>query len=182
MSRKTASDKTNLTPITANEEKTGQEPENGQEVNAQDDLNAIENEFGDVLLSGKGKKLSPKSDSFVYFDLVTQNSDNQLHIRLTGNDGGGLHSKEHIPIQSILDVLEKLDDKPFKSAVFGSVFRGLSANNKSFMAAAMRSETIGLILPSPNSAFLHVLAPDFKERRDKLLTLVNPESTSKTKS
>ncbi|WP_237667972.1 hypothetical protein [Vibrio toranzoniae] len=89
MSRKTASDKTNLTPITANEEKTGQEPENGQEVNAQDNLNVIESEFGDVLLSGKGKKLSPKSDSFVYFELAIKNSDNQLHIRLTGNDSGG---------------------------------------------------------------------------------------------
>nr|WP_321460900.1 hypothetical protein [uncultured Vibrio sp.] len=183
MSRKIASNKNKAdSEIEVMEEslQTGVEPEKLQEAQDQDNQEAIESEFGEVLLSGKGKKLSPKSNSHVYFEVAARKSDNQLHIRLTGNDGGGLHSKEFIPLQTLFDILEQQKEKSFKSSVFASAFKGGSSNNKSFMAAAMRSDAIGLITPAPNSLFSHVLTSKFDERRDQLLAFVDANTTTET--
>ncbi|EOX4955887.1 hypothetical protein ACFKIX_000445 [Vibrio alginolyticus] len=183
MSRKTASNKNKVdSEVEVMEEslQTGAEPEKVPETQGQDIQEAIESQFGEVLLSGKGKKLSPKSNSHVYFEVAARKSDNQLHIRLTGNDDGGLHSKEFISLQTLFDILEQQKEKSFKSSVFASAFKGGSSNNKSFMAAAIRSDAIGLITPAPNSLFSHVLAPNYDERRDQLLALVDADTTTET--
>jgi len=49
--------------------------------------------FTNIVLSGKGKKLSPKTDSHVFFDLAKNDEDGELYLRLSSNEGGGLHSK-----------------------------------------------------------------------------------------
>ncbi|MEZ8709283.1 hypothetical protein AB6H46_23630, partial [Vibrio alginolyticus] len=58
-----------------------------------------------------------------------------------------------------------------------SVFKGGSANNAGFMAATLRG--LLLILPSEKSVFLHVLAPDYEQRRDELMSLVDGETEAK---
>ncbi|NMU52940.1 hypothetical protein HKB25_02825, partial [Vibrio parahaemolyticus] len=49
-----------------------------------------------------------------------------------------------------------------------------SANNAGFLAACCRG--LGLIIQSEKSVFLHVLAPDYEQRRDELLSLVDSET------
>ncbi|MFL7032087.1 hypothetical protein BCS71_01355 [Vibrio lentus] len=133
--------------------------------------------FTNVVLEGKAKKLSPKTQNHVFYELSVHDVLNALFLRLSGNEGGGLHSKEWVAFEDIVAVLNEQDDKPFKSTVFKSVFKGGSANNAGFMAAALRG--LLLILPSEKSVFLHVLAPDYEQRRDELLSLVGGETESK---
>ncbi|MEZ8371477.1 hypothetical protein AB6C94_18920 [Vibrio splendidus] len=133
--------------------------------------------FANIVLDGKAKKLSPKTQNHVFYELSVHDDLNSLFLRLSGNDGGGLHSKEWIAFEDIVAVLNGQDDKPFKSTVLKSVFKGGSANNAGFMAAALRG--LLLILPSEKSVFLHVLAPDYEQRRDELMSLVDGENEAK---
>ncbi|CAK1953805.1 hypothetical protein [Vibrio crassostreae] len=133
--------------------------------------------FTNIVLDGKAKKLSPKTENHVFYQLSVHDDLNALFLRLSGNEGGGLHSKEWVAFEDIIAVLNEQDDKPFKSTVLKSVFKGGSANNAGFMAAALRR--LLLILPSEKSVFLHVLAPDYEQRRDELMSLVDGETEAK---
>ncbi|EHR5465767.1 hypothetical protein KUM02_004290 [Vibrio parahaemolyticus] len=130
--------------------------------------------FTHIVREGKAKKLSPKTENHVFYQIALHDEENELHIRMSGNEGGGLHSKEWIPLKDITSVLDVQGDKPFKSSVMKCVFSGQSANNAGFMAACCRG--LGLIIQSEKSVFLHVLATDYEQRRDELLSLVDAET------
>ncbi|WP_146442325.1 hypothetical protein [Vibrio kanaloae] len=149
--------------------------EGNEQVTVTDD-NPVDH-FTNVVLDGKAKKLSPKTQNHVFYELSVHDDLNTLFLRLSGNEGGGLHSKEWVAFEDIVAVLNEQDDKPFKSTVLKSVFKGGSANNAGFMAAALRG--LLLILPSEKSVFLHVLAPDYEQRRDELMSLVDGETEAK---
>ncbi|PMH09494.1 hypothetical protein [Vibrio splendidus] len=149
--------------------------EGNEQVTVTDD-NPVDH-FTNVALDGKANKLSPKTQNHVFYELSVHDDLNTLFLRLSGNEGGGLHSKEWIAFEDIVAVLNEQDDKPFKSTVLKSVFKGGSANNAGFMAAALRG--LLLILPSEKSVFLHVLAPDYEQRRDELMSLVDGETEAK---
>ncbi|EPP2136621.1 TPA: hypothetical protein NKQ81_003589 [Vibrio parahaemolyticus] len=133
--------------------------------------------FTHIVREGKAKKLSPKTENYVFYEIALHDEENELYIRMTGNQGSGLHSKEMIPLKDITAVLDVQGDKPFKSSVLKCVFSGQSANNAGFMAACCRG--LGLIIQSEKSVFLHVLAPDYEQRRDELLSLVDAETKAK---
>ncbi|MCY9877643.1 hypothetical protein OTK59_13885 [Vibrio natriegens] len=124
----------------------------------------------EILREGKALKLSPKSTNHVFYEIAIHNEENELYIRMSGNEGGGLHSKEWVPLKDIFAVLDVQGDKPFKSSVMKCVFSGQSANNAGFMCGVCRG--MGLIIKSEKSVFLHVLAPDYEQRRDELLSLM----------
>ncbi|GHZ02667.1 hypothetical protein FXE65_05175 [Vibrio cholerae] len=134
------------------------------------------NHFANIVREGKAKKLSPKTENHVFYEIAIHDEDNELYIRMSGNQGGGLHSKEWIPLKDITAVLDVQGDKPFKSSVMRCVFSGQSANNAGFMAACCRG--LGLIIQSEKSVFLHVLAPDYEQGRDELLSLVDTETNA----
>lgn len=127
--------------------------------------------FSNIVLSGKGKKLSPKTTNHVFFDVAEHDEEGELYIRLSGNEGGGLHSKEWINLSKLFAILDEQVDKPFKSAALKAAFRGLSSNNNAFICASLRSPDMGLIVQSGTSVFLHVLADDYEEKKAKLLAL-----------
>ncbi|HCM0989895.1 TPA: hypothetical protein ACGSSZ_004458 [Vibrio parahaemolyticus] len=129
--------------------------------------------FTYIVREGKAKKLSPKTENHVFYEIAIHDGDNELYIRMSGNEGGGLHSKEWIPLKDITAVLDVQGGKPFKSSVMKCVFSGQSANNAGFMCGVCRG--LGLIIQSEKSVFLHVLAPDYEQRRDELLSLVDSE-------
>ncbi|MEZ8709581.1 hypothetical protein AB6H46_25165, partial [Vibrio alginolyticus] len=79
--------------------------------------------FANIVLDGKAKKLSPKTQNHVFYELSVHDDLNTLFLRLSGNEGGGLHSKEWVAFEDIVAVLNEQDDKPFKSTVLKSVFK-----------------------------------------------------------
>ncbi|YCO04053.1 hypothetical protein ACB087_10915 [Vibrio sp. VNB-15] len=135
------------------------------------------NHFTNIVREGKAKKLSPKTENHVFYQIALHDEENELHIRMSGNEGGGLHSKEWILLKDITAVLDVQGDKPFKSSVMKCVFSGQSANNAGFMCGVCRG--LGLIIQSEKSVFLHVLAADYEQRRDELLSLVDAEPKAK---
>ncbi|MCG7584956.1 hypothetical protein [Photobacterium sp. OFAV2-7] len=175
MTRKTTNNKANADDkpeisqeqeLTVNEQ--GAEPEAGA---------VAVSHYSNIVLQGKAKKLSPKTENHVFYELAVHDEENELYLRLSGNEGGGLHSKEWIKLQDILTVLEDQDDKSFKSTALKPVFKGGSANNSGFLAASLRG--LLLISPSEKSVFLHVLAENYTQRCDELLSLVGEADTAK---
>ncbi|MCF9124780.1 hypothetical protein J8A01_15425 [Vibrio parahaemolyticus] len=149
--------------------------ESNEEVTVTD--NKPVDHFTNIVREGKAKKLSPKTENHVFYEIAIHDEETELYIRMSGNEGGGLHSKEWIPLKDITAVLDVQGDKPFKSSVMRCVFSGQSANNAGFMAACCRG--LGLIIQSEKSVFLHVLAPDYEQRRDEILSLVDGETEAK---
>lgn len=144
-------------------------PEINEQVTVVEELPV--DHFTYIVREGKAKKLSPKTENHVFYEIAIHDEDNELYIRMSGNEGGGLHSKEWIPLKDITAVLDVQGDKPFKSSVMKCVFSGQSANNAGFMCGVCRG--LGLIIQSEKSVFLHVLAPDYEQRRDELLSLAD---------
>lgn len=143
--------------------------EDNEQVTVTDDQPV--DHFAHIVREGKAKKLSPKTENHVFYEIAIHDEENELYIRMSGNQGGGLHSKEWIPLKDITAVLDVHGDKPFKSSVMKCVFSGQSANNAGFMCGVCRG--LGLIIQSEKSVFLHVLAPDYEQRRDELLSLAD---------
>ena len=72
-----------------------------------------------------------------------------LHWRLASNSGGGFFSDEWIPFSAIQSALEDWpQDKPITSMALRPLFAGKSANNQSFLQAALVAE--GLLEPVPD--------------------------------
>ncbi len=126
--------------------------------------------FSNIVLSGKGKKLSPRATGFIEFEIAEEDGEGHLHLRICGNLGG-LFSREWIDLRTIIAILDEQVGKPFKSTALKAAFKGASANNAGFLAGVLRSPDIGLIVQSGSSVFLHVLANDFDEKKTKLLAL-----------
>ncbi|GHA67493.1 hypothetical protein ACFFLZ_10260 [Photobacterium aphoticum] len=135
------------------------------------------NHFANVVLNGMAKKLSPKTENKVFYELAVHDDLNAIYLRISGNEGGGLHSKEWIALDDIFAVLDSQKDKPFKSTVLKSLFKGGSANNVGFLAACLRD--MSLTVPAEKSVFLHSLTPEYEQRCEELRSLVKP--TEKTK-
>ncbi|MGQ4499658.1 hypothetical protein ACUIA4_14430 [Vibrio parahaemolyticus] len=147
-------------------------PESNEQVTVVEELPT--DHFTNIVREGKAKKLSPKTENHVFYEIAIHDEENELYIRMSGNEGGGLHSKEWILLKDITAVLDVQGDKPFKSSVLKCVFSGQSANNAGFMCGVCRG--LGLIIQSEKSVFLHVLAPDYVTIRDEILSLVNSEA------
>ena len=128
--------------------------------------------FTFLIDKGHATKLSPKSTGTIFFQLAVCDADKTLHVRISGNEGGGLHSKEWVSLNAVMEVLKTLKDQSFKSSVFKKVMVGKSSNNVSFLSGILRSTDIGLIQPSPDGTFLHQLAPDFELKYKNLKALV----------
>ncbi|WP_102467508.1 hypothetical protein BCU99_13430 [Vibrio cyclitrophicus] len=149
--------------------------EGNEQVTATDDQQV--DHFTNIVREGKAKKLSPKTENHLFYEVAIHQGERELYIRISGNQGGGLYCRSWILLKDITAVLDVQGDKPFKSSVMKCVFSGQSANNAGFMAACCRG--LGLIIQSERSVFLHVLAPDYEQRRDELLSLVDSETKAK---
>lgn len=125
-----------------------------------------------LIKDAKAPKLSPKTKGYIFFEVGCLDEDESLHIRMTGNDGGGLHTKEWIGVTPLLELLDKQEGNVFKSTVLKSVIKGASSNNASFLAAVLRSKQLGLLAPSENSQFLHQLDANYQTNKAKLLALM----------
>ena len=122
-----------------------------------------------TLLNHTAEKLSARSEGLIFYAIGRHEESGELFLKITGNQGGGLHSKEWIALSAIDDVLRSLPaDKPFKSSVMKRLFKGGSANNAGFLSAILRSDGLKLTQKADGNPMLHELVPDYLERLGSL--------------
>ncbi|MDI1363178.1 MAG: hypothetical protein PSU72_14015, partial [Methylotenera sp.] len=73
------------------------------------------------------------------------NKDNQVHIRIIENSGGGFFSEEWIPLKATLDALDKAAH-PITAIPFINLFIGKSVNTPGFLLAVLKHEGLVKLL------------------------------------
>ena len=61
-----------------------------------------------TLLNHTAEKLSARSEGLIFYAIGRHEESGELFLKITGNQGGGLHSKEWIAMSAIDDVLRSL--------------------------------------------------------------------------
>ncbi|KZN13948.1 hypothetical protein [Marinomonas sp. TW1] len=123
-----------------------------------------------VINDGKALGLNTKKNHHIFYQLA-YDQNNSPFIRMTGNEGGGLHTKSWIDLLEVFSLLEEQEGKAIKSTLLTPVFKSGSANNCGFFAAVLRNPDIGLLSRSDKSVFVHRLSEQYAENKEKLLTL-----------
>jgi len=142
------------------------ESENTSTTHTEDDPDA---HYQIIIERGEAAKLSPRAEGNIYFQLVRHDKEDRVYVRIDGNDGGGLHSREWIEMMTVVDTLREQADKAFKSTLLKTCIVGKSANNASFLAAILRAPGLELIKASEKSPFIHVLTEDFEQAAQAVL-------------
>jgi len=128
-----------------------------------------DDQFELIIERGVAEKLSPKSNGKIYFQLARNKDDSRNYLRIIGNDGGGLHSKEWIALEKIISHLSGVSESTFKSSALKDCMIGKSSNNVSFLAATLRSPLIKLIKSAEGSPFTHQLDDGFDKTAAALI-------------
>ena len=87
-----------------------------------------------------GKIPTPENETLTHH---VGHSEGKLHLRITGNTGGGFFSDEWIQLSDILETLS--EQETFSTTILAPLFQSKSANNAGFLVAALKAECI--ILP-----------------------------------
>jgi hypothetical protein len=92
-----------------------------------------------VLKTSTCKTLSGKST--LTYQVGTQ--DDEIHVRITKNTGGGFFSDEWVSLIDIRSVLdEQLEGTPVTSFILQPLFHGKSVNTPAFLLAALANEKL----------------------------------------
>ena len=117
-----------------------------------------------VMKTGTCKTLSAKS-TLTYH--VGADSDDEIHVRISKNTGGGFFSNEWVlmnDIQSVLD--EHPEGTPVTSFILQPLFSGKSVNTPGFVLSVLVHEK--LLVPIKGKKRSHEPAEDFTAIVEKL--------------
>ena len=137
-----------------------------------------------IVEHAQALKLSPKTVNHVFYQLGVNEIEKTVHIRMSGNEGGGLHSKKWVSLNHIIALLDEYQTtsdtpKEIKSIVLKPAFTGGSSNNSGFMAAILRDDAIGLLRATDKGVFLHCLNTNYEDNKARLLALIDSEILQK---
>ena len=91
-----------------------------------------------ILQSDRCDSISEKSQ--LTFNIALNNK-GQAMIRIASNTGGGFWSKEYVPVNAIVNLIESVpEDQPITSVHFFKLFIGKSQNTPGFLLAVMLKE------------------------------------------
>lgn len=85
-------------------------------------------------------KLGKRAHGQLRYQVLADVAREAVHLRVTGNDGGGYFSSEAVPLPKIRHCLSGLDRRPLRSSEFRAAFTGRSTNNPGFLAAVLVAE------------------------------------------
>lgn len=121
-----------------------------------------------LLKTDLAAKLSTRSSGGITYVLLASEDDPALYLAVTGNEGGGLWSREAVCLDTIEEVLAPYADQPFPTKALRGALVGRSSNNPPFISAALRD--LGLIAKSPDKAHQHVKHGDWQAFRQEWLS------------
>lgn len=115
-------------------------------------------------------KVSDRGTGQLTYRLLKDEEGTEAFVAIVANESVGYFSREPVPLTRIHQCLHAAVKvgKTIPSLRLRQAFDGRSVNNGGFLAAILRHE--GMLAPSPDNAFQHVLAGDVKEWRSALLT------------
>jgi len=127
-----------------------------------------------IIKTATCKTISAKS-TLTY--QVGSTPDDEIHVRISKNTGGGFFSNEWISMKDIQSVMEEHPaGTPVTSFLLQPLFHGKSVNTPAFLLAALAHEK--LLVPMTGKKRGHEPAEDFTAMVDKM---TSSSSTTKKK-
>ena len=121
-----------------------------------------------LLLSGEAKKIGIRSTGKIRFQILSDTARQSIFLRLAGNDSSGCFSTELVDFTGIENCVKSVQEgRPLASKALSACFSGRSANNGSFLCAALRS--LGLLAPVPENMNLSQMAGDWAAWKKTML-------------
>lgn len=119
-------------------------------------------------------KLSARSAGQLTYLLLaseprSEDEPSALYLAVTGNEGGGLWSREAVALDAVEQVLDAIgSDRAFPTNTLKAAIVGRSTNNAPFLCAVLRA--LGLLRPAPDAACRHLKAGDWQDFRSRWLS------------
>lgn len=110
-----------------------------------------EEETDPIQVIYTGQCLSLSGRSTLEFEVGQHQEDGTLHMRISGNDGGGMWCKDWSSAEAIQDIVLGATELTSKS--FKELHEGRSTNGPGFLLAALRE--LGLVRVSVLNARVH---------------------------
>jgi hypothetical protein len=130
-----------------------------------------------ILKTGECPSLSGKS-TLTY--QIACNSDNEVHVALTGNSGGGHLNSDWVSLEEIYSILSS-QKKPVTSGALQDLYQGKSSNNASFTTAILLKK--GLLKVSPGNKHYNLVGQvEYKKIVKALLGSPTAKKKSSKKS
>jgi len=126
-----------------------------------------------IIKKSTCQKLSPTARGELTYHVGYSDSAKALHIRVTGNTGGGFFSKQWVSLSDIEHITDGLDGDTFKATIFVPLYQSSSSNNHGFLAAALRAE--GILVPSQDHPLSHNLG-DIKKFKAEMAKLIKAKT------
>ncbi|MDO9050882.1 MAG: hypothetical protein Q7U70_05275 [Methylotenera sp.] len=109
--------------------------------------------------------------------------DNQVHIRIVFNSGGGFFSEEWVPLKATLAALDKASH-PVTAIPFINLFIGKSVNTPGFLLAVLKHEGLVKLLEGKVRGYEKLDSEPFMHEVNKLVssdTDLKPEPVTRIK-
>ena len=129
-----------------------------------------------IIKNGSCGSLSGKS-TLTY--QIACNTDNEVHVALTGNSGGGHLNSDWVSLEEIYSILSS-QKKAFTSGALQDLYQGKSSNNASFTTAILLKESLLKISPR-NSHYDLISQAEFSKVVQGLMETA-PEEKPKKKT
>lgn len=95
--------------------------------------------------------------------------DNQVHIRIVVNSGGGFFSEEWVPLKATLTALDKAPH-PITALPFVNLFIGKSVNTPGFLLAILKQEGLVKLLEGKVRGYERIDSGAFMAEVNKLVS------------
>lgn len=94
-----------------------------------------------LIREARAPKMGPHSTGQIVYQILTDETQQELFIRLAANEGGGYISDEAVSLHAIVRCVTDLEDgQVLRSGAFKPAFVGRSSNNSGFIAAVLLAE------------------------------------------
>jgi hypothetical protein len=130
-----------------------------------------------ILKTGECPSLSGKSTLSYQ---IACNNDNEVHVALTGNSGGGHLNSDWVSLEEIYSILSS-QKKPVTSSALQDLYQGKSSNNASFTTAILLKK--GLLKISPGNSHYDLIGQtEFQKIVQGLMETAPEEKPAKKKT
>lgn len=94
-----------------------------------------------LIREARAPKMGPHSTGQIVYQILTDETQQELFIRLAANEGGGYVSDEAVSLHAIVRCVTDLEvGQVLRSGAFKSAFVGRSSNNSGFITAVLLAE------------------------------------------
>lgn len=117
-----------------------------------------------ILLEGTALKLKYVAKDYIHFIVGQHIPTGNFVLAIADNDNSGLYSKEWIELSAIYQLLSTLNHSHFRSQVFDALFQNRSRNNRGFLTAILKSESLNVIEPVSGQPFEYKVVEKYTEK------------------